>query len=261
MKTLKKYQALYKRTGQIIAFAGAILFATAITLKSGTITNASTVAFCFIIIVLLSAFFGNIIVALTTSVVATLCFDYFYLPPFGTFNNTAFTDWISLMAFLLTSFIISRLTASASENMAKANNLDAALIQLKEFGTRLLSISNDQLTLTQIAAEALRIFSLEYCSIHTFGEGKWHHFIGIAASSDIADMIETKLNVHQDHNADLMEIIDENLLGVQYIKINEDSEFQALLAVKTKTLSTNTIGTIACMLGIRIMEIMKKKTH
>jgi K+-sensing histidine kinase KdpD len=101
MKTLKKYQALIKRTGQIIAFAGAILFATALTLKFGTITSASTVAFCFIIIVLLSAFFGNIIVALTTSVVATLCFDYFYLPPFGTFNIVAFSDWISLAAFLL----------------------------------------------------------------------------------------------------------------------------------------------------------------
>lgn len=259
MKILKKYQTLFKRIGQIIAFAGAILLTTAITLKSGTITSASTVAFCFIIIVLLSAFFGNILVALISSIVATLCFDYFYLPPFGTLNIAAFSDWISLAAFLLTSVIISYLTASAAENTEKANNLNDALIRMKEFGGRLMLITNDQLTLSKIAEEALRIFSLEYCSIHVYGEGKWSHFTGSAASSDISHTIEVHFNTHQDHTTDLMEIVDENMLGVQYVKINENAGHQVLFVVKTRTLSTDTIGAIASMLSIRIMEIMKNK--
>jgi two-component system sensor histidine kinase KdpD len=191
--------------------------------------------------------------------VATLCFDYFYLPPFGTFNIAAFSDWISLAAFLVTTLIISRLTALAAENKAKANNLDSSLIQLKEFGVWLMSISNDQLTLSKMAGEALRIFSFEYCSIHVYGEGKWHHFTGAAASSDISRMIETQLDLHHDHNADLMEIVDENMIGVQYMKINEGTGPQALLVVKTRKVSTNTIGVLASILGIRIMEIMKDK--
>lgn len=258
MNFLSNHQTILKRFGVFLASSAAIFCTTTLTLKFGTTSSASTVAFVFLIIVLLSAYFGTILVAVIVSVEATLCFDYFYLPPLGTFTIAAFSDWISLAAFLLASVIISRLTASAAENTAKANNLDAALLQLKEFGTRLVSIPIDQITLSKIAEEALRIFSMEYCSIHVFGEGKWQHFTG-AASSDISRKIENNLSIHQDHKADVMQIVDENMLGVRYVNINIGAEPQALLVVKSKTLSTNTIGIIAYMAGIRILEIMKNK--
>ncbi len=259
MNILSKYQAIFKRVGQIIAFSAAILCTVTLTLKFGTISSTSTVAFVFLIIVLLSAFFGNIFVAVITSIVATLCFDFFYLPPFGTLNIAAFPDWISLAAFLLTSVIISRLTASASENKANAIMLDNSLMRLKEFGSWLLSIPNDQLTLSKIAQEALHIFSLEYCSIHVYGEGKWHHFAGASAASDIFRKIENQINLYQDHTLSLREIVDEDFLGVQYMKINEGSTLQSLLVVKTETLSTNVIGALAYMIGVRLTETMKDK--
>lgn len=255
-----KQKATYKRVGQILAFSAAIFCTTALALRSGAISSVSTVAFLFLIIVVLSAFFGNIVVAIFTSVVATLCFDFFFLPPFGTLNISAFPDWISLIAFLLTSVIISRLTASAAENKAQSTLLDASMIQLKEFGMWLISIPGNQLTLSSIAREALRIFSLEYCSIHVYGEGKWRHFTG-AASSDVSRKIETIVDLYRDHKADLMEIVDENLLGVQYMKIMEGSELLGLFVVKTSTLSTNSIGAIAYMTGIRIMEIIKSNSY
>ena len=248
-----KYRTILIRSGKIFGFIAAIICTTALTFKSGTITNTSTVAFCFLIIVLLSAFFGDLLVAIITSITATLCFDYFYLPPVGKFSITAFSDWISLAAFLLTSVIISRLAASAAGNNAKTALLDKSLFQLKEFGTWLLSVPGDQLSLSKIAEETLRIFSLEYCSIHMYGEGKWHHFTGAAATSDILQQIENHLDFYHDHKADLMEIVDENLLGVQYMKINRGNTSQAMLVVKTETLSTNTISTIASMIGIRLM--------
>jgi K+-sensing histidine kinase KdpD len=259
MKIPVTYQAILKRVGLIIAFAVALLLTTVLTLKFGSIAKISTVAFCFIIIVLLSAFFGDLFVAIVTSILATLCFDFFYLPPLGTFTVTAFSDWISLAAFLLTSVIISRLTASATENKGKADTYDGALILLKEFGSWLMSIPNDQLTLSKIAEEALRIFSLEYCSIHVYGEGKWHHFTGTAVSSEISQSIESRLEISGDHNADLMEIVDENILGVRYANINEGTGIKALFVVKTATLSTGAVGAVASMVGVRIMETIKNK--
>jgi two-component system sensor histidine kinase KdpD len=258
MNPLKKHQAIIIRLGQILVFSAAIFCTTLFTLKFHTISSVSTVAFIFLIIVLLSAYFGTFLVAIITSVSATLCFDYFYLSPFGTFTIAAFPDWISLVAFLLTSVIISRLTASAAENKAEATMLGNSLLQLKEFGTWLLSIPGDQLTLTKIAGEAIRIFSLEYCSIHVYGEEKWHHFTG-AASCDISRKVESQIDFYQDHNADLTELVDENILGVQYMDINKGAEPQAVLVVKNKTLSTEAIGALASMLGIHIMEIMKYK--
>ncbi|HMD68554.1 MAG TPA: DUF4118 domain-containing protein, partial [Chitinivibrionales bacterium] len=242
----------------MLAFAAAILVATKLTLVFGSLTNASTAAFSFLIIVLLSAFFGNLLVAISTSLVATLCFDYFYLPPVGTFNITAFSDWISLAAFLLASVITSRLTAAAAENKRKANVLNNALVQLKEFGKWLLSIPQDRLTLTGIAQKVLTIFSLEYCSIHVYGEGKWQHFTG-SATTNIPEEIENRLKFLQDHSRNLMELADESILGVRYVQISKETSTLALLAVKSETLPTEAMGTIAYMIGVQLSMIMEDK--
>jgi K+-sensing histidine kinase KdpD len=258
MKFLSSHQTILKRSWQIVVFSAAVLCSTAFTLKLGAVSSTSTAAFLFLIIVILSAYFGNILVAVITSITATLCFDYFYLPPVGTLSITAFSDWISLAIFLLTSVIISRLTASASEKKAEATMLDGSLLRLKEFGTLLASIPDSELTLTKIAGEALRIFSLEYCSIHLYGKGKWHHFTGAAATSVIADKIKNQIDLGQDHQADLTEIVDENMLEVQYLKIDEDPVHQTMFVVKTRVLSTNVIGAIASMIDLRLMEFIKK---
>jgi two-component system sensor histidine kinase KdpD len=245
------HRALLMRVGKILAFAVAILLTTKLSREFGALANASTAAFCFLIIVLLSAFFGDLLVAITTSLAAMLCFDYFFLPPVGTFTITAFSDWISLAAFLLASVIISRLTAAAAENKVKANVLAKTLVQLKEFGAWLLSLPQDRLTLSGIAGETLKIFSLEYCSIHVYGEGKWRHFTG-SAGTNLSQEIENGLKFFQDHPTELMELVDENMLGVRYMRINKGTATQALLAVKSRTLPAEAIETIAYMIGVRL---------
>jgi K+-sensing histidine kinase KdpD len=133
-----RHPTTLRRIGLILVFAAAILGTTRLTLEFGAIANAPTAAFSFLILVLLSAFFGDLPVAVAASVIATLCFNYFYLPPIGTFHIEAFSDWISLAAFLLTALTISGLTSSAASHAARAHALDRTLSQMKmtwTFGT------------------------------------------------------------------------------------------------------------------------------
>jgi two-component system, OmpR family, sensor histidine kinase KdpD len=246
-----KHLKALMRLGKIIVFIAAVLGATKLTLELGPIANASTAAFSFLIIVLLSAVFGDFLVAFFTSIAASLCFDYYFLPPFGTFYIASFSDWISLAAFLSTSVIISHLTASAVDNKTRTNILNKSLEQLKEFGERLLSMQNDDLTLSEIAKEALSVFSLEYCSIHVYGDGKWRHFTGSAASN-VSQEVENYLKVFKDHPIDVMDLVEENMLGVRYSRISKGKEAFALLAVKSKTLPTEVIGTIASIISVRL---------
>lgn len=253
---MNRHRAAIIRCGKMLAFAAAILVTTKLTLAFGTVANPSTAAFSFLIIVLLSAFFGDLVVAVSTSIVATLCFDYFYLPPVGTFTITAFPDWISLAAFLVASVVISRLAAAAAENRENASIRKVTLAGLKEFGEWLLSMPQDQLTLTGIAREALHIFSLEYCSIHVYAEGKWNHFSGTAAT-DISQEIEKRLQAVQDHPSDLMELADEDMLGVQFARINKGKETLALLAVKSEALPPESIAAISYMIGVHLGMALK----
>lgn len=255
MSLTDRHLAVLLRIGKLIAFAGAVLGTTKLTLEFNTVTSASTAAFSFLIVVLLSAYFGDLVVAIATSFVATLCYDYFYLPPYGTFNITAFADWVSLAAFLLASVIISRLTTSAAENAARARALGKSLAHLQEFGEWLLSEPHLPLTFSGIARVVLRIFSLDYCSIHVYREGKWQHFSGVAASDDWA-VTAARLNDLRDHATDLIDPADENMLGVRYVPINHGTTRLAVLAVKSKTLPAEVAETIACLIGVQLRSMI-----
>jgi two-component system sensor histidine kinase KdpD len=257
MNFITRNRAALIKIGKILFFSALILGMIKLTHVFPAILTPATAAFSFLIIVLLSAFFGDLLVAIITSIIATLCFDYFFLPPVGTFNIAAYPDWIALAAFLVASVIISHLTASAAENAADVKELKKAMRQLKEFSEWLLSIPYDQLTLSGIAAVALRIFSLEYCSIHVYSEGKWDHFTG-AAESGIYEDVKNRLKLIQDHPTQLMDIADEALLGVQYTQINKGKTPVAILAIKSSTLSSESMETLASMIGVRLDTIKKK---
>jgi K+-sensing histidine kinase KdpD len=252
MSFFSKHHRLIKRASLVLLFCSAVLLTTHLSLRYPAITSASTTAFCFLIIVLLSAFLGDIFVAIATSLLATLCFDYYYLIPIGTFTIAAFPDVISLVAFLLTSVIISHLTASAAEHAVAAKKSRQASAQLKEFSAWLLATRDDLLTLSKIAQEAMRIFSLDYCSVHVYGEGKWHHFTG-TAGGDISKEIEgTGQKFLGDHPTDLQQLAEESVLGARFVQIRNGAVPHALLVVKGPSLPSNTAAIIAGMIDLRL---------
>lgn len=251
MTTNTRLHAALIQGGLMLVFAAAILGTTLLTVRFATIAGTSTAAFSFLIIVLLSAYFGGLAVAVATSCVATLCFDYFYLPPVGTFTVAAFSDWVSLAAFLLASVFISRLTASAAEHAATARALTKALVQLKDFGRRLLSLPPGQLSVSGIAGEALRAFALDYCSIHVHVEGRWQHVTG-AAAVEVPPEIRDRLNLWQDHPTGVMELADEESFGVRYAPISVGETPLALLVVKSRTLPAEALEALAGVIGVQL---------
>ena len=243
-----------KRLALIVIFSATVLAITMLSRHYQAVSSASTSAFLLLIIVVIAAFVGDAAIAIITSLSATLCFDYFCLPPFGTFTITAFPDILSLIAFLLTSITISGLTASAARHGALARTTDRLWNDLKEFEARLLLMPGDRLSLSKIAEETLRAFSLEYCSIRGYTEGKWYHCTG-SAMRDISKDIETSgLKLFRDHPTDLLELAEENMLGVKYARVNLGAVPHALVAVKSDSMPVNALGVIAGIIGLKILE-------
>src|SRR6185369_7716307 len=77
------------------------------------VTNSTTVALTFLMIVLLVAAGATLRTAVATSLVAVLLFNYFFLPPVGTFVIADPHNWIALFAFLTVSLVASNLSAVA----------------------------------------------------------------------------------------------------------------------------------------------------
>src|SRR5262245_42114338 len=135
--------------------------AVAVALRVGDVTNSTTVALAFLLVVLFVASLGDLAAAIVTSLSATLCFNFFFLPPLGTLTIADAHNWIALFAFLAVSIVASRLSASAraraQEALARRNEL-----------TRLFDLTRDILLTTEltdavsaIARHVARRFELE----------------------------------------------------------------------------------------------------
>ena len=86
----------------------------------GAHINAATVSLALLLNVLFIATRFGSLPALAASIVAMLCFNFFFLPPFGTFTIAATDNWIALLAFLITAVTAGQLSASAKRRAEEA---------------------------------------------------------------------------------------------------------------------------------------------
>ena len=86
----------------------------------GTHVNAATVSLALLLTVLFIATRWGSAPALATSIVAMLCFNFFFLPPLGTFTIAATDNWVALIAFLVTAVTAGQLSASARRRAEEA---------------------------------------------------------------------------------------------------------------------------------------------
>jgi two-component system sensor histidine kinase KdpD len=125
----------------------------------------ATVAMAFLVVVLLVAATSPLWVAVATSFVAVLAFNFFFLPPVGTLTIADPQNWTALVALLIVSLVGSNLSA-----VARARTRDA-VARRDELG-RLFDLSRDILLVTDsgaanasLAGFIARRFDLDYAAI------------------------------------------------------------------------------------------------
>ena len=106
-------------TGYLIAVAGVAAITAALHLFSGHI-NAATVALALLLVVLFVATWWGARPAVAASLLGVLCFNFFFLPPFGTLTVAATDNWIALIAFLVTAVTVGQLSAHAKRRTEEA---------------------------------------------------------------------------------------------------------------------------------------------
>ncbi|HSE25751.1 MAG TPA: ATP-binding protein [Pyrinomonadaceae bacterium] len=100
----------------------------------GQHVNSTTVGLVLLLDVLCIATRWGSLPALVTSLIAVLCFNYFFLPPFGTFNISSADNWVALAAFLITALIAGQLSASAKN---RAEEAEAGKTQIENLYSQL----------------------------------------------------------------------------------------------------------------------------
>ena len=106
-------------------YVAAVLSVGVLTLLLKTLSahvNAATVSLALLLSVLFIATRWGSLPALAASILAMLCFNFFFLPPLGTFTIAATDNWIALLAFLITAVTAGQLSASAKRRAEEAES-------------------------------------------------------------------------------------------------------------------------------------------
>ncbi len=127
--------------------------------------NPTTIALAFLLGVLgISASWG-IRQAVFMSVIATLAFNYYFLPPIGTFTIADPQNWIALFAFLVTAVTASELSARARRGTRAAVERQQELERLYAFSQLLLSSDNPAELLNLIPRYIVESFGIRSAAI------------------------------------------------------------------------------------------------
>ena len=153
-----------------VVAAGAGLVAVAVVtacLRGIGIHNPTTAALCFVLVVLFVAAAGPLWAAVVTSCAAVVCFNLFFLPPFGSWVIADPQNWIALTALLITSIVASQLSARARAR-ADERRLAAIAHERAELSSTLLAaLGHDlrtPLTALRVAVENLKDDKLDSAS-------------------------------------------------------------------------------------------------
>lgn len=123
--------------------------------------NHTTVALTYLLAVLSLASYWGLPEAATASVVAVLCFNFFFLPPVGTFNIADAQNWVALFAFLAASIIASQLSATARQRTLEAVERQREMERLYALSRAILLTDTSQPVAGQIAQQLAQIFGCQ----------------------------------------------------------------------------------------------------
>jgi two-component system, OmpR family, sensor histidine kinase KdpD len=99
---------------RLTAACGLIGLTTAVHRLIG-LTNTTTVALSYLLIVLAVATGWGLTESLVCSAAATLCFNYFFLAPVGTWAIADLENWVALFSFLAVAIVASQLSERARQ--------------------------------------------------------------------------------------------------------------------------------------------------
>jgi two-component system sensor histidine kinase KdpD len=130
--------------GRGIGFVVASILLASITFGYSKLlhVNQTTVALSFLLAILAVSAAWGMVVSVYMSVTAMLLFNYFFLPPVGTFTIADPQNWVALFAFLGTSIMGSQLSARIRKEADAAHGRRREVERLYSFSQKLLGEGN-----------------------------------------------------------------------------------------------------------------------
>ena len=122
--------------------------------------NSTTVALVFVLAILAIATAWGLTEAILASLLAMLCFNFFFLPPIGTLTIADPQNWVALLTFLITAIVASQLSASVRRREREATARRSEVEKLYEL-SRAAMLTTGRKLATELPTYIVRIFTAD----------------------------------------------------------------------------------------------------
>ncbi|MGI8958228.1 MAG: DUF4118 domain-containing protein [Bryobacteraceae bacterium] len=162
---LRSFAHLVRLFLRLVGIVCAVAVVAAIDLRINHV-NSSTAAFSFLLLILALATRVGLKESIVASLASMLAYNFFFLPPLGTFTIADPQNWVALFVFLVTAITASQLSSSARRKAEEAASREQEVQRMYEF-SRALMLRDDERTLPdQITQKISELFGAEHVSFY-----------------------------------------------------------------------------------------------
>ena len=135
--------------------------------------NTTTVALTLLLYILVLAAEFGMRYAVVAAVLATVAYNYYFLPPVGTFIIADPQNWLALLAFLATAILASRLSDRAREEAAQARARQRELEVLLLLSRELLQTDSVSTLLNSAPATVASVVAASSAALYLIEGDRW----------------------------------------------------------------------------------------
>ncbi len=170
MRSLRRASLTLLHSAEII---GAISLVTYIGFRLLAV-NATTAGFVYLLVVLLAAAFLGLFESVLASVLASLCFNFFFLPPILHWTIADPQNWVAYLTFLVTALLTSKLAEDARRQTRAVNERRLEMEGLYTLSRAVLLIESTEEMATRAVRHIAQIFGIPAVSLFDRGTGAIH---------------------------------------------------------------------------------------
>src|SRR5579872_4897893 len=168
---LRRLPLLGLQTGTSLAIVFGIIFFCHRVVQ----VNQTSVALMLLLAILAVSTVWGFAVSAIMSVAAMLAFNYYFLPPVGTFTIADPQNWVALFTFLATSLTASQLSGRLRREASEAQQRRNEVERLYTFSQQLLVSANVMTLLNAIPNYIVEIFHVGAAAIFMEYKQKFYH--------------------------------------------------------------------------------------
>jgi two-component system sensor histidine kinase KdpD len=162
---LQGFAHLLRLFVRLIGVIGAVAAVTVIDVRLLHL-NSATAAFSFLLLILGLATRLGLKESILASLVGMLAYNFFFLPPIGTFTIADPQNWVALFVFLVTAITASQLSSSARRKAEEAAFREQEVQRMYNF-SRALMLRDDERTLPdEITQKISELFDVQDVSLY-----------------------------------------------------------------------------------------------